>query len=400
MLAFEEKKKSPATIKVVGVGGGGMNAIERMVSMNLEGVELIAMNTDEQVLERSHAPTKVALGAKLTRGMGAGGIPDVGAQAAMEDREKIMNVLKGADMVFITAGMGGGTGTGAAPIVAEVARELKALTVGVVTLPFIVEGDKRMSYAKQGQNNLRDRVDTLITIPNEAIFKVIDKKTSVAAAYKLIDDMLYRAVRGISNIINSTGFVNVDFADVRTIMAHTGRAVMGMGIGRGANRAQEAAQKAICSPLLEEGSVEGARGVLLNITGGPNMSLHEVEEAASIVQHAADAEANIIVGQVINPEIGDDFIVTVIATGFEREEQPAARPAAAAERPAARTSNGRPAQQVLTGVHAAGSDRPIKDIDRPTFLRRMGETREAVERIAVVGDDEWDVPTFLRKQAD
>jgi len=176
MLAFEEKKKSPAMIKVVGVGGGGMNAIERMVSMNLEGVELIAMNTDEQVLERSHAPTKVALGAKLTRGMGAGGIPDVGAQAAMEDREKIMNVLKGADMVFITAGMGGGTGTGAAPIVAEVARELKALTVGVVTLPFIVEGDKRMSYAKQGQNNLRDRVDTLITIPNEAIFKVIDKK--------------------------------------------------------------------------------------------------------------------------------------------------------------------------------------------------------------------------------
>ncbi|HNL10099.1 MAG TPA: cell division protein FtsZ, partial [Turneriella sp.] len=235
MLAFEEKKKSPATIKVVGVGGGGMNAIERMVSMNLEGVELIAMNTDEQVLERSHAPIKVALGSKLTRGMGAGGIPDVGAQAAMEDREKIMNVLKGADMVFVTAGMGGGTGTGAAPIVAEVARELKALTVGVVTLPFIVEGEKRMSYAKQGQNNLRDRVDTLITIPNEAIFKVIDKKTSVGAAYKLIDDMLYRAVRGISNIINSTGFVNVDFADVRTVMGQNGDAVIGLGEGTGEN---------------------------------------------------------------------------------------------------------------------------------------------------------------------
>jgi cell division protein FtsZ len=309
--------------------------------------------------------------------------------------------LVGADMVFVTAGMGGGTGTGAAPIVASIARELGILTVAVVTKPFQYEGHRRMSHAEEGIRDLGRHVDTLLIIPkSNGCWESWTRPTPLLDAFKVADDVLRQAIQGIADVITTIGLVNVDFADVRTIMAHTGRAVMGMGIGRGANRAQEAAQKAICSPLLEEGSVEGARGVLLNITGGPNMSLHEVEEAASIVQHAADAEANIIVGQVINPEIGDDLIVTVIATGFEREEQATARPAVTAERPAARTPNGRPAQQVLTGVHAAGSDRPHKDLDRPTFLRRMGETREAVERIAVVGDDEWDVPTFLRKQAD
>lgn len=400
MFSFQEEPQSPVRIKVIGVGGAGCNAVNTMITGGLCRVDFVAANTDVQALERSQASYKIQIGPERTRGLGAGAKPEVGRDAALESKDEIRESLVGADMVFVTAGMGGGTGTGAAPIVASIARELGILTVAVVTKPFQYEGHRRMSHAEEGIRDLGRHVDTLLIIPNQRLLGIVDKATPLLDAFKVADDVLRQAIQGIADVITTTGLVNVDFADVRTIMAHTGRAVMGMGIGRGANRAQEAAQKAICSPLLEEGSVEGARGVLLNITGGPNMSLHEVEEAASIVQHAADAEANIIVGQVINPEIGDDLIVTVIATGFEREEQPAARPAVAAERPAARTPNGRPAQQVLTGVHASGSDRPIKDIDRPTFLRRMGETREAVERIAVVGDDEWDVPTFLRKQAD
>jgi len=400
MFSFQEEPQSPVRIKVIGVGGAGCNAVNTMITGGLCRVDFVAANTDVQALERSQASYKIQIGPERTRGLGAGAKPEVGRDAALESKDEIRESLVGADMVFVTAGMGGGTGTGAAPIVASIARELGILTVAVVTKPFQYEGHRRMSHAEEGIRDLGRHVDTLLIIPNQRLLGIVDKATPLLDAFKVADDVLRQAIQGIADVITTIGLVNVDFADVRTIMAHTGRAVMGMGIGRGANRAQDAAQKAICSPLLEEGSVEGARGVLLNITGGPNMSLHEVEEAASIVQHAADAEANIIVGQVINPEIGDDLIVTVIATGFEREEQPAARPAVTAERPAARTPNGRPAQQVLTGVHATGSDRPIKDIDRPTFLRRMGETREAVERIAVVGDDEWDVPTFLRKQAD
>ncbi len=400
MFSFQEEPQSPVRIKVIGVGGAGCNAVNTMITGGLCRVDFVAANTDVQALERSQASYKIQIGPERTRGLGAGAKPEVGRDAALESKDEIRESLVGADMVFVTAGMGGGTGTGAAPIVASIARELGILTVAVVTKPFQYEGHRRMSHAEEGIRDLGRHVDTLLIIPNQRLLGIVDKATPLLDAFKVADDVLRQAIQGIADVITTIGLVNVDFADVRTIMAHTGRAVMGMGIGRGANRAQEAAQKAICSPLLEEGSVEGARGVLLNITGGPNMSLHEVEEAASIVQHAADAEANIIVGQVINPEIGDDLIVTVIATGFEREEQPASRPTAATERPAVRTPNGRPAQQVLTGVHAAGSDRPHKDLDRPTFLRRMGETREAVERIAVVGDDEWDVPTFLRKQAD
>lgn len=301
-------------------------------------------------------------------------------------------------MVFVTAGMGGGTGTGAAPIVASIARELGILTVAVVTKPFQYEGHRRMSHAEEGIRDLKRHVDTVLIIPNQRLLGIVDKATPLLDAFKVADDVLRQAIQGIADVITTTGLVNVDFADVRTIMSHTGRAVMGMGIARGATRAAEAAQKAICSPLLEEGSVEGARGVLLNITGGPNMSLHEVEEAASIVQHAADPEANIIVGQVINPEMGDDLVVTVIATGFEREDQPASKPVAP-ERLVAKNGNGRTGQQVLAGMQA-GTDRPHKDLDRPTFLRRLGEGREPVERVAVVADDEWDVPTFLRRQAD
>ena len=381
MLAFEEKKKSPATIKVVGVGGGGMNAIERMVSMNLEGVELIAMNTDEQVLERSHAPTKVALGAKLTRGMGAGGIPDVGAQAAMEDREKIMNVLKGADMVFITAGMGGGTGTGAAPIVAEVARELKALTVGVVTLPFIVEGDKRMSYAKQGQNNLRDRVDTLITIPNEAIFKVIDKKTSVAAAYKLIDDMLYRAVRGISNIINSTGFVNVDFADVRTVMGQNGDAVIGLGEGTGESRVAEALQSAIHHPLLNGKTIDGAQAVLINVVGGSDFALYEYHEIQKQIHEQVSKDAVIIVGFTEDETKDNHVSITVIATGYRRKDAAVVTPATQQ----AQQPQFKPQILPRTGTEDGGYRSPSQQgLDFP----RVDATVQAAA---------YDIPTFLRK---
>lgn len=383
MLAFEEKKKSPATIKVVGVGGGGMNAIERMVSMHLEGVELIAMNTDEQVLERSHAPVKVALGAKLTRGMGAGGVPDIGQQAAMEDREKIMNVLKGADMVFITAGMGGGTGTGAAPIVAEVARELKALTVGVVTLPFIVEGEKRMNFAKQGQSNLRDRVDTLITIPNEAIFKVIDKKTSVSAAYKLIDDMLYRAVHGLSGIINSTGFVNVDFADVRTVMSGNGDAVIGLGEGMGENKVAEAMQSAIHHPLLNGKTIDGAQAVLINVVAGPDFALYEYHEIQKQIHEQVAKDAVIIVGFTEDETKDNHVSVTVIATGYRRKDavpdpKLQANAPAGQFRPQILPRTGTEDGGFRGGASQASLDFPRVDAsvqaaayDIPTFLRKM-----------------------------
>lgn len=400
MFNSPQNTEQPAKILVMGLGGAGCNLVNRLAERPPVGVDLVLANTDAQALLSSRkGPKVIFLGEGATRGLGAGADHRLGSKAAEQSTARLEELFEGVDMVFLTAGMGGGTGTGAAPIVASIARELGILTVAVVTKPFQYEGHRRMSHAEEGIRDLGRHVDTLLIIPNQRLLGIVDKATPLLDAFKVADDVLRQAIQGIADVITTTGLVNVDFADVRTIMAHTGRAVMGMGIGRGANRAQDAAQQAICSPLLEEGSVEGARGVLLNITGGPNMSLHEVEQAASIVQHAADAEANIIVGQVINPEIGDDLIVTVIATGFEREEQPAARPTTA-ERPVARTPNGRPAQQVLTGVHAAASDRPIKDIDRPTFLRRLGETREAVERIAVVGDDEWDVPTFLRKQAD
>jgi cell division protein FtsZ len=399
MFSFQEEPQSPVRIKVIGVGGAGCNAINTMIMGGLCRVDFVAANTDVQALERSHASYKIQIGPDRTRGLGAGAKPEVGRDAALESKDSIRESLVGADMVFVTAGMGGGTGTGAAPIVASIARELGILTVAVVTKPFQYEGHRRMSYAEEGIRELKRHVDTLLIIPNQRLLGIVDKATPLLDAFKVADDVLRQAIQGIADVITTTGLVNVDFADVRTIMAHTGRAVMGMGIARGANRAQEAANQAICSPLLEEGSVEGARGVLLNITGGPNMSLHEVEEAASIVQRAADSEANIIVGQVINPEIGDDLVVTVIATGFEREDQPAARPASA-ERPAVKPANGRNAQQVLSGVHASPMERPHKDLDRPTFLRRIGDPREASERVAVLGDDEWDVPTFLRKQAD
>jgi cell division protein FtsZ len=398
MFSFEEDVVSPVRIKVIGVGGAGCNALNTMIMSGLARVDFIAANTDLQALDRSRASYKVQLGPERTRGLGAGAKPEVGKDSALESKDQIRECLEGADMVFVTAGMGGGTGTGAAPIVASIARELGILTVGVVTKPFSYEGHRRMIYADEGIRDLRRHVDTLLVIPNQRLLGIVDKATPLLEAFKVADDVLRQAIQGIADVITTTGHVNVDFADVRTVMSHTGRAVMGMGVARGTNRAIEAAQKAICSPLLEEGSVEGARGVLLNITGGPNMSLHEIEEAATIVQQTADPEANIIVGQVINPDMGDDLVVTVIATGFEREEQSAPVPVAAG-----RTS--RTGQQTMTGAgqtmgERSYAERPFKDLDRPTFLRRMGDASVSMERTAAVTDDEWDVPTFLRKQVD
>jgi cell division protein FtsZ len=398
MFAFQEDMLSPVRIKVIGIGGAGCNAINTMITSGLARVDFIASNTDLQALDRSLAPYKIQLGPERTRGLGAGAKPEVGRDAALESKEHIRECLEGADMVFVTAGMGGGTGTGAAPIVASIAREMGILTVGVVTKPFQYEGQRRNKHAEEGIRDMRRHVDTLLIIPNQRLLGIVDKSTPLLEAFKVADDVLRQAIQGIADVITTTGHVNVDFADVRTVMSHTGRAVMGMGVSRGPNRAIEAAQKAMCSPLLEEGSVEGARGVLLNITGGASLSLHEVEEAASIIQQTADSEANIIVGQVINPDMGEDLIITVIATGFEREEDQPAAPMAGdrgVNRPA------KPIQPLLAGMVASlAADRPMKDLDRPTFLRRMTEMRDPTDRTAMTAEDEWDVPTFLRKQAD
>jgi cell division protein FtsZ len=398
MFSFQEDALLPVRIKVIGIGGAGCNAVNTMIASGLARVDFIASNTDLQALDRSLAPYKIQLGPERTRGLGAGAKPEIGKDAALESKDHIRECLEGADMVFVTAGMGGGTGTGAAPIVASIAREMGILTVGVVTKPFQYEGQRRHKHAEEGIRDLRRHVDTLLVIPNQRLLGIVDKSTPLLEAFKVADDVLRQAIQGIADVITTTGHVNVDFADVRTVMSHTGRAVMGMGISHGPNRAIEAAQKAICSPLLEEGSVEGARGVLLNITGGPSMSLHEIEEAASIIQQTADTEANIIVGQVINPDMGEDLVVTVIATGFERQED-AATVTMETERATARAP--KPAQPVLAGVGAAvAADRPMKDLDRPTFLRRMSDARESMNRAALAAEDEWDVPTFLRKQAD
>ncbi|PKM80652.1 MAG: cell division protein FtsZ [Firmicutes bacterium HGW-Firmicutes-14] len=318
MLEFEIDMDQFANIKVIGVGGGGNNAVNRMIVAGLKGVEFIAVNTDAQALYMSQSPNKIQIGAKLTKGLGAGANPDIGKKAAEENREELAQALRGADMVFVTAGMGGGTGTGAAPIVAEVAREAGALTVGVVTKPFTFEGRKRLTQAEGGITGLKEKVDTLITIPNDRLLQVIDKHTSIVEAFRIADDVLRQGVQGISDLIAVPGLINLDFADVKTIMTETGSALMGIGIASGEQRAAEAARSAISSPLLET-SIEGAKGVLLNITGGSSLGLFEVNEAAEIIAQAADPEANIIFGAVIDDSMQEEVRVTVIATGFDQK---------------------------------------------------------------------------------
>ena len=319
MLDFEMEMDQFANIKVIGVGGGGNNAVNRMINSGLKGVEFIAVNTDAQALQMALASNKIQVGSKLTKGLGAGANPEIGQKAAEESRDEIEQVLRGADMVFVTAGMGGGTGTGAAPVVAEVAKEVGALTVGVVTKPFTFEGRKRMNQAETGIEELKNKVDTLITIPNDRLLQVVEKHTSIVEAFRIADDVLRQGVQGISDLIAVPGLINLDFADVKTIMKETGSALMGIGSANGDNRAVEAARLAISSPLLET-SIEGACGVLLNITGGGSLGLFEVNEAAEIISQAADAEANIIFGAVIDEQMDEEVRVTVIATGFEAQK--------------------------------------------------------------------------------
>ncbi|MCI8482187.1 MAG: cell division protein FtsZ [Clostridia bacterium] len=318
---YEENEKmldGTATIKVIGVGGAGNNAVNRMVESGIRGVEFISVNTDRQALQESKAGTKIQIGEKITRGLGAGANPDIGAQSAEENKSEIAEVLRGADMVFVTAGMGGGTGTGAAPVVAAAAKEMGILTIGVVTKPFTFEGKKRLSQAERGIESLKGKVDTLVAIPNDKLLQIIDRKTSIVDAFKMADDVLRQGVQGISDLIAVPGLVNLDFADVKTIMLNTGMAHMGTGRATGENRAEDAAKQAIQSPLLET-SIEGARGVIINITGGSELGLHEVNTAAELVQRSVDPEANIIFGAVIDETMGDDISITVIATGFEKD---------------------------------------------------------------------------------
>ncbi len=349
MLEFDVDGQQFAEIKVIGVGGGGNNAINRMIEAELRGVTFTVVNTDIQALQLSLAEKKIQIGEKLTKGLGAGANPDVGKKAAEETRDEIKKALQGADMVFITAGMGGGTGTGAAPIIAEVAKELGALTVGVVTRPFMFEGKKRRSQADEGVKELMDRVDSLITIPNDRLLQVVDKHTSINDAFRLADDVLRQGVQGISDLIAVPALINCDFADVRTIMHETGTALMGIGIGKGENRAVAAANNAVSSPLLET-SIEGARGVLFNITGDSKLTLFEINEAAEIISQAADPEANIIFGVMINDELEDEVRVTVIATGFDNVKKKDA-----------------PSQEIPElKMKTFGSS----DLEIPTFLRR------------------------------
>ncbi len=357
-----------AVIKVVGVGGGGTNAVNRMVDAGLKGVEFIAVNTDAQALLMCDADVKIHIGSKITRGLGAGADPSIGQEAATESRDELKEALKGADMVFVTAGKGGGTGTGAAPVIAEISRELGALTVGVVTRPFGFEGRKRSDQAEGGIKQLRDKVDTLIIIPNDRLLQVVEKRTSIVDAFRIADDVLRQGVQGITDLITVPGLINLDFADVRTIMRQAGSALMGIGVAGGENRAAEAAKAAISSPLLEA-SVEGATGILLNITGGPDLGLFEVNEAAEIVGSASDADANIIFGAVIDESLGDQVRVTVIATGFDRRssERPVAVFAAASkQREGGFLRRPKPAEQEDTGEFEAPATDPL---EIPSFLR-------------------------------
>jgi len=348
MLELDMDLDRFAAIKVIGVGGGGNNAVNRMIAAGLHGVEFITVNTDAQALMHSQAAYRIQIGEKLTKGLGAGANPEIGEKAAQESREEIIKALRGADMVFVTAGMGGGTGTGAAPVVAECAKEVGALTVGVVTKPFSFEGRRRQAQAENGTAKLKEKVDTLITIPNDRLLQVADKRTSMIDAFRIADDVLRQGVQGISDLIAVPGLINLDFADVKTIMTDTGSALMGIGYGSGDNRAVAAAEAAIRSPLLET-SIEGARGVLLNITGGPSLGLLEVNEAAAIISDAVDPEANIIFGAVIDETFQDEVRVTVIATGFD----------------------GKPLN-VVTGKMESTTIEPFKvrDLDIPTWMRR------------------------------
>lgn len=386
MFELVDSLPQNAVIKVVGVGGGGGNAVKHMISSEIEGVEFICANTDAQALKDIDARTVLQLGNTMTKGLGAGANPEIGRQAAMEDRERIAEVLSGADMVFITAGMGGGTGTGGAPVVAEIARELGILTVAVVTRPFPFEGRKRMAIAEEGIKQLKDRVDSLITIPNEKLLAVLGKTTSLLDAFKAANDVLLGAVQGIADLIIRPGMINVDFADVRTVMSEMGMAMMGSGSSRGDNRAREAAEAAIRSPLLEDVNLQGARGILVNITAGMDLTLGEFTEVGDTIEEFASADATVVVGTVIDPEMTDELRVTVVATGLggAHSSREHAQPTKVIDN--TRTADGNPNYAVL---------------DKPTVMRANASKAAAAKVDSRDRDMEYlDIPAFLRRQAD
>ena len=401
MIEFDENKNLAAKVKIIGIGGGGNNALNTMISYGLSGVDFIAANTDAQVLATNMAPMKLQLGENLTKGLGAGANPEVGRKAALEDVEKIREALKGADMVFITAGLGGGTGTGGGPVIAEVAREMGALTVAIVTKPFHFEGKKRMKQAEEGLANLRMTADALITIPNQRLLGISGKNMTLIEAFKKADEVLFHAAKGISDIIVGQGIINLDFADVRTVMVETGMALMGTGIAFGENRSIEAAQKAISSPLLEDITIEGARGLLINITGGENMTLSEINEATTLIQKEAHEDANVIWGMVVDKAMKDEIRVTVIATGFGNKEEK-------------KTSQFKKVAPISFGLREQNKDlshlsfnTKENNRDIPAFMRkvktseRFDELRlESPSDFSVADEDRFDIPTFLRKQAD
>ena len=384
----EEMHESLAKLKVIGVGGAGGNAVNRMIQASLSGVEFIAANTDAQALKSSLAPRRIQLGNRLTAGLGSGGNPEVGRHAAEEDEERIIEALNGADMVFITAGMGGGTGTGAAPVVAQIARELSCLTVAVVTRPFDFEGKRRARQAEEGLRELRERVDTLITIPNQRLLSIVERSTPLLEAFRVADDVLLQATKGISDLVTVPGLVNLDFADVKTVMAERGNALMGSGSACGANRAAEAAQAAVSSPLLDEISIAGAEALLVNVCGGNSLTLHEVSEATSIIVEAAGADANVIFGAVIDPSLGEEMRVTLIATGFGKEA------------PLRLIQKGEPEKAVP--VFAAESAARGAFWQQKEGIRTPSSpsvNRGRWERLSS-GKEDLEVPTFLRKQMD
>ena len=382
MFEFDESIDQRAKIKVIGIGGGGGNAVNTMIASQIEGVEFICANTDAQALRTNKAPMKIQLGSKLTKGLGAGANPEVGREAAREDKSRLQEILDGADMVFIAAGLGGGTGTGAAPIIAEVAREMGALTVGVVTKPFSREGKQRMKKAEQGVEELKEVVDSLIVIPNDRLLGLAGKNMSILDAFKPSDDVLLQAVQGISDLITTSGLINVDFADVKAIMSERGMAMMGIGLAEGEKRAAEAAHQAISSPLLEDIDISGAKGVLVNISGSSNMTMEEFDEASRIIHEKVHEEANIITGLVINEELGDRIKITAIATGFGPSFE----------------KSGRHAEELK---NRAAATLGKVDRDLPTFIRDRQKEVPFSLRASGGGEEmEYDIPTFLRKRVD
>ena len=404
-LKLDEEGRAGARIKVIGVGGGGSNAVNRMVAAGFDGVEFMIANTDLQAIRLNAAPNKLQIGAKLTKGLGAGADPNVGRQAALEDTEKLIEALDGADMVFVTTGLGGGTGTGAAPVIASLASELGALTIAVVTKPFKFEGKKRQLQAERGLEELRECVDTVITIPNERLLATIARTTSLNDAFTSADDVLRQAIQGISDLILVPGLINLDFADVKTIMAGMGLAIMGTGIGEGENRAMAAANAAISSPLLEDASVKGARGVIINVTGGSDLSLIEVSEASAIIQEAAHEDANIIFGAVVDPKMEGRVKITVIATGFDRQSAAKAVPASAVHTPVDLQSYTSWKQESGEKIAASGGGSRMVFSRRAVLDLPLARPKPEAEADDTPGAEfepvsPLDVPAFLRRQSE